>query len=69
MLYNFSEEFKRPKEIESTLKDLDLGVNRLILDLPSLLHTSNTSFKVRINYLKQKLEILQVYLIFLCRAV
>ena len=47
VLYNFSEEFKRPKEIESTLNDLELAARNIALGLPNLLTTSNSTFKVR----------------------
>ena len=47
VLYNFSKEFKRPKEIESTLNDLELAARNIALGLPNLLTTSNSTFKVR----------------------
>jgi hypothetical protein len=50
-LYNFSEEFKKPKELENAMKELELAAKNISMELPSLLYATNSSYTVRASYL------------------
>jgi hypothetical protein len=50
-LYNFSEEFKKPKELENAMKELELAAKNISMELPSLLYATNSSYTVMAFYL------------------
>jgi hypothetical protein len=46
VLYNFSEEFKKPEELENAMKELELAAKNISMELPSLLYATNSSYTV-----------------------
>lgn len=49
VLYNFSEGFVGPKEIESALKGLEIAAKNLSQELPNLLYSTNSTFTGRLR--------------------
>ncbi|XP_057372863.1 uncharacterized protein LOC130693696 [Daphnia carinata] len=49
VLYNFSEEFVRPNEIEIALKGLEIAATNLSQEIPNLLYSTNSTFMGRLR--------------------